>query len=180
MRSLQEIFTAQPETEILIIGDDGVSYGSRPSDGKTWKEVFTKEISPKLSEEHRSRIHFLGRLPYEQYVAIMQVSTVHVYLTYPFVLSWSLLEAMSIGCSIVASDTAPLHEVITDDVTGKLVDFFSHKELASSVVDLLKNPQKRIELGSAARRYAKENYDLNNICLPKQIRWVEELGKIRE
>ena len=177
MRSLREILEVQPDVEILIVGDDGVSYGASPSNGRSWKEIFSDEVIPKMSEQQKSRLHFLGRIPYEKYLAILQVSSVHVYLTYPFVLSWSLLEAMSVGCAVVASDTTPLHEVIEDNVTGKLVNFFSPNELAIKVNALIKNPKERTRLGLAAREFAKTNYDLRGVCLPKQIEWVEQLSK---
>jgi glycosyltransferase involved in cell wall biosynthesis len=98
-----------------------------------------------------------------------------VYLTYPFVLSWSLLEAMSAGCAIVASDTAPLREAIEHDKTGCLVDFFDAPQLAEQVSALLANADQRQRLGNAARHFAQANYDLKTQCLPKQISWVERL-----
>jgi len=180
MRAVGEIMDAQPDAQILIIGDDGVSYGAHPSNGKTWKEIFSEEVITKMPEQQKSRVHFLGRISYEKYLAMLQVSSVHVYLTYPFVLSWSLLEAMSVGCAVVASDTAPLHEVIEDGINGKLVDFFSHKQLASTVIDLLKNTEERTQLGNSARKFAQKNYDLHDICLPRQINWVEELYRFEK
>jgi Glycosyltransferase len=166
MRSLQEILIAQPQAEILIVGDDGVSYGASPPKGTTWKKILSEEVLPVLSEKEKARLHFLGRIPYDQYLALLQVSTVHVYLTYPFVLSWSLLEAMSVGCAIVASDTHPVIEAIEDNVTGKLFNFFSHNELASNVINLLENSDEQARLGRAARNFARDNYDLKAICLP--------------
>jgi glycosyltransferase involved in cell wall biosynthesis len=176
MRSLQKILNDQPKVEILIVGDEGVSYGSSPANGKSWKEVFIGEIFPKLSETQKARVHFLGKIPYEHYLAMLQVSTIHVYLTYPFVLSWSLLEAMSVGCAIVASDTPPVREAIEDGVTGELFNFFSDQDLAMKVISLLENPKEQARLGCAAREYVIANYDLNNICLPKQLEWVEKLN----
>jgi len=176
MRSLREILVAQPQVEILIVGEDGVSYGASPPNGTTWKKIFSEEVLPVLSEKEKSRLHFLGRIPYDQYLALLQVSTVHVYLTYPFVLSWSLLEAMSVGCAIVASDTCPVVEAIEDNVTGKLFNFFSHSQLALNVTNLLENSEEQARLGLAARNFARDNYDLKDICLPRQLRWVEELS----
>jgi len=103
------------------------------------------------------------------------VSTVHVYLTYPFVLSWSVLEAMSAGCAIVASDTAPLREAIVDGETGRLVDFFDSAALAARVVELLDDPDQRSRLGAAARACAVRHYDLHTVCLPQQMQWVNAL-----
>jgi len=101
---------------------------------------------------------------------------VHVYLTYPFVLSWSLLEAMSAGCAIVASDTAPVREAIRHGETGQLVDFFNPAALVQEVAGLCAAPLEREQLGQRARAFAVEHYDLAQHCLPKQIEWVEQLA----
>ena len=174
MRSLPTLLKERPNAEVLIIGKEGVSYGGQPKDGQSWKQQFIAEVFPKLDESQRSRVHFLNTIPYDRFIALLQVSTIHVYLTYPFVLSWSLLEAMSVGCSIVASETQPLHEAITHDETGLLVDFFDPEALAESVCSLLNDPAKRTKLGIRAREFAKANYDLKTVCLPKQIQWVQE------
>jgi len=120
-------------------------------------------------------VQFLGKISYQHFIPMLQLSTVHVYLTYPFVLSWSLLEAMSAGCAIVASDTQPLHEAIRHDETGRLVPFFDASALATEVCGLLDDTASRIRLGDGARLFAQANYDLRSICLPRQMRWVEEL-----
>jgi glycosyltransferase involved in cell wall biosynthesis len=120
-------------------------------------------------------VHFLGNVPYQYFVPLLQLSTVHVYLTYPFVLSWSLLEAMSAGCAIVASDTQPLHEAITHGETGRLVDFFDAPALAREVCSLLGDGPARQRLGPKARQFAQRNYDLQSVCLPRQLQWVQDL-----
>ena len=172
MRSLPTLLKERPNAEVLIVGKEGVSYGAQPKDGLSWKQQFVKEVFPKLDESQRSRVHFLNTIPYDRFIALLQVSTVHVYLTYPFVLSWSLLEAMSVGCSIVASDTQPLHEAITHDETGVLVDFFDPEALATATISLLNDSDRRSRLSRAAREFAKANYDLKTVCLPKQLTWV--------
>ena len=118
-------------------------------------------------------MHFVGNVPHEVFVSLMQLSTVHLYLTYPFVLSWSLLEAMSAGACIVASDTAPVREVIQNQETGMLVDFFDHEGIADAVAAMLDSEQERTALGSRARNLIQSTYDLRDICLPKQINWAE-------
>jgi len=172
MRSLPRLLTARPNAKVLIVGKEGVSYGGRPPNGKSWKTIFSEEVLPQLNPQQRERVHFLGTIDYPRFINLLQVSRVHVYLTYPFVLSWSLLEAMSVGCSIVASDTQPLHEAIRHDETGLLVDFFDHDALADSVTQLLDDEDTRVRLGEAARAFAIENYDLKSACLPKQIQWL--------
>lgn len=175
MRSLPGLLKQRPRARVLLVGGDGTSYGARPSDQTSWKERFIEEVRPQISDADWSRVHFLGNLPYHHFVALLQCASLHVYLTYPFVLSWSLLEAMSIGCAIVASDTSPVRDVITDNETGRLVNFFDHKALADEISSLLDNPAERQRLGFNARALIHEEYDLKTICLPKQIKWVEDI-----
>lgn len=179
MRALSQILKARPKARALIVGGDGTSYGRKPEQiagaeqTVSWKEIFLDEVKSDLD---MSRVHFLGKIPYGQYLELLQLSTVHVYLTYPFVLSWSLLEAMSVGCAIVASDTAPVREVIRHNENGELVDFFDVQCLADRVIDLCNAPEERQRLGAAARTFAIDHYDLDKICLPKQMEWVESLA----
>jgi glycosyltransferase involved in cell wall biosynthesis len=175
MRSLPELLKRQPRAQVLIVGGDDVSYGARPKDGGKWKDFFINEIQEKMSADDWKRVHFLGNIPYTNFIALLQLSMVHVYLTYPFVLSWSLLEAMSVGCAIVASDTKPLHEAIKHNETGVLVDFFDTRSLTDQICDLIHNPPKRVKLGQSARKFAVANYDLESTCLPKQLSWVNSL-----
>ena len=176
MRALPALLKERPNAIVLIVGGDDVSYGARPDDGKKWKDIFIDEIRPAISIADWQRVHFLGTIPYESFIPLLQLSTVHVYLTYPFVLSWSLLEAMSVGCAIVASDTQPLREAIAHDKTGRLVDFFNHQALAKEICQLLDNAKLRAKLGKNARAFAIKHYDLQTICLPNQLAWVNQLG----
>ncbi len=176
MRALPALLKQRPRARVLIVGGDGVSYGAAAPGGKSWKALFADEVRPKIPDADWARVHFLGHVPYERFIPLLQLSTVHVYLTYPFVLSWSLLEAMSAGCAIVASDTAPVREAIRDDDTGVLVDFFDAEGLASSVARLLADPARRERLGRRAREFVVSHYDLLSVCLPAQLRWIESLG----
>mgnify|MGYP000054398885 FL=1 len=176
MRALPSLLAQRPHAHILIVGGDGVSYGARPTQGESWKTIFAEEVRPQISEADWSRVHFLGNVAYQHFIPLLQLSTVHVYLTYPFVLSWSLLEAMSAGCAIVASNTQPLHEAIQHDETGLLVDFFDSAVLVQQVVHLLDHPAERARLGRNARAFAQHHYDLQTVCLPQQLAWVAGLG----
>lgn len=172
MRALPALLKAKPHVHVIIVGGDKVSYGRAAPDGQSWKMIFLNEV---LSDLDKSRVHFVGNLSYKNYLQVLQVSTVHVYLTYPFVLSWSLLEAMSIGCGIIGSKTAPVEEVITHEENGLLVDFFDNKTLTNQILMLLDNPDLRKKLGNAARNTIIDQYDLNKICLPKQLNWATSL-----
>ncbi len=174
MRSLPGILKTRKNAIILIVGEEGTSYGAKPPAGKSWKGLFLAEIRPLLSNQQFERINFLGKVSYSTFKQVLCVSTVHVYLTYPFVLSWSLLEAMATACAIVGSKTSPVEEVIEDNKTGVLVDFFEYEEIAARVVELLENPDKRVMLGTYARELVARNYDLKSKCLPEQIAWAEE------
>lgn len=180
MRALPALLRARPQARVLIVGGDEVSYGARPDParhgGRSWKDIFIAEVRPRIPDADWARVHFLGHLPYDVFLGLLQLSTVHVYLTYPFVLSWSLLEAMSTGCAVVASDTAPLREAIHPGDTGELVDFFDAEGLAVQVAALAADPARRARLGARARAFAQAHYDLRRICLPGQQAWVEALA----
>ncbi len=140
MRALPEIMRRRPRARVLIVGGNGVSYGARPPKGHNWKDIFLAEVRGRLDMR---RVHFVGNVAYRHFVPLLQLSTVHVYLTYPFVLSWSLLEAMSAGCAIVASDTEPLREAIRDGETGVLFPFFDIAQLADKVCTLAADADAR-------------------------------------
>jgi len=180
MRALPELLRRRPAARVLIVGGEGVSYRAPPDparhDGRSWKRIFIDEVRPLIADADWARVHFLGNVPYREFIALLRLPTVHVYLTYPFVLSWSLLEAMSAGCVIVASDTAPLRKAITHGETGRLVDFFDVAGLTEEIRALLEDPAERARLGANARAFACATYDLKRVCLPRQLRWVAELA----
>ncbi|NBZ86754.1 glycosyltransferase family 4 protein [Stagnihabitans tardus] len=172
MRALPEVMAARPNAQVVIVGGDEVSYGSAPKDRKGWKELILSEVADKLD---MNRVHFMGKVPYDQFVAIMQISRAHAYLTYPFVLSWSMIEAMSAGAHVVGSSTAPVTEVIRDGVNGSLVDFFDVKGWSAKLIHALAEPEAYDAIRIAARRTALERYD-QRILLPQMIDWVESFG----
>lgn len=153
MRALPQVLKEHPTCQVVIVGGDGVSYGSKPKDAPNWRTKMLREKPVDLE-----RVHFLGKVPYDTYRKVLQVSTVHVYLTYPFVLSWSLLEAMTSGCLIVDSDTVPVREVIKDGSNGLLVSFFQAQQVAELAVQAINSPPRfsalRQPFHSEVQRYA--------------------------
>jgi glycosyltransferase involved in cell wall biosynthesis len=174
MRALPQVLAECPKARIVIVGADGVSYGRPPPGGKSWREHMLAELGDRLD---LSRVHFLGWLPYAQYLAVLQISSAHVYLTYPFVLSWGLLEAMAAGCLVIASRTAPVEEVV-DGTNGHLVDFFDGDALARQIASALRDPAAGTPMRETARRFVVERFDLKTVCLPAHLALIRQLTGI--
>lgn len=170
MRALPEILAARPNARVVIIGGDERSYSPRPPSGGTWRQRLLDEVGGRLD---LGRVHFAGKVPYPVFVDLMRVTRVHAYLTYPFVLSWSLLEAMSAGALVYASRTPPVEEVIKDGVNGRLLDFFDVAGWSAALIEALAHPERYEHLRKAARQTIVEGYDLRTRCLPKLISFVE-------
>ena len=169
MRALEEICQRQPDCHVLIVGGDDISYGKKLEGGLTYREKLLQEVS-----FDKNRVHFLGRLPYADFLTMLQISSAHVYLTVPFVLSWSMLEAMATECVVIGSDTAPVSEVI-DGENGLLVNFFSPSEIAAKVDDVLSN--RASKKYAAMRKNARETI-INNYNTQKSIQQYQHLLEI--
>jgi glycosyltransferase involved in cell wall biosynthesis len=163
----------RPKCHVVVVGEDRVAYGKNLPDGKTYKQLMLDKLSLDLS-----RLHFTNSLPYNEYLQVLQASSAHIYLTRPFVLSWSMLEAMSIGCVLIASKTAPVLEVIQDGVNGLLVDFFSPENIANRVEEALDHPQEMNAIRANARATILKNYDVAKL-LPQHLQWMLA-GKISD
>lgn len=172
MRSLPDILRRRPKAQILIVGGDEVSYGAPAPGGKTFRQMMLDELGDSLDSK---RVHFLGKVPHSAFIKILQVSRAHVYLTYPFVLSWSMLEAMSAGCLVIGSKTPPVEEVIQHCQNGILVDFFSPQEIADQVVEALEDPRAHESIRRNARQTIVEKYDLRSVCLPAHLKLLNAL-----
>lgn len=176
LRALPEMLRARPNAVAIILGGNDVSYGAPPPEGQTWRQIFWDEVKDQLDT---SRVFFPGRIAYRDYLRVLQVSACHVYLTVPFVLGWSCIEAMSTGTVVVGSATPPVREAIEHEKNGLLVDFFDTTGLANTVIDVLSHREKYQKLATAARATAVERYDLATVCLPQQMQLIERLASSR-
>ncbi|MCB1399597.1 MAG: glycosyltransferase [Rhodobacteraceae bacterium] len=174
MRALPQVLATRPGAHVVIVGAEGQSYGPAPRDGLSWKARYLDEIRDRCD---LSRVHFLGRVPYARYLSLLQVSRAHAYLTYPFVLGWSLLEAMAAEAHVIASDTAPVREVIEDGRNGRLVDFFDIEGWSRTLTEALADPAAGAPLRAAARRDVIARYDLRSQSLPRLMDFVENAGQ---
>lgn len=172
MRSLPGILEKRPNCKVIIVGGDNVSYGKPPPPGKTYRQRYLDEIANKID---LTRVHFTGYLPYCDYLKILQISTVHIYLTYPFILSWSMLEAMSAGCLVIASSTPPVKEIIEDGRNGLLFPFKDSDALTKQAIAVLDNPSQFQHLRQAARQTIVENYDFNTVIFPAVKQLINQL-----
>jgi glycosyltransferase involved in cell wall biosynthesis len=172
MRALPQLLRRRKRVEIVIAGGDGVSYGTPPPPQSTFKKMMLQELGAKID---LSRVHFVGMLDYHDYLNLLQVSSVHVYLTYPFVLSWSFIEAMACGCLIVGSRTPPVLEVLRDGINGLTVDFFAPKALANRIETALGQADRMQPLRNAARSTAVKHFDLKTVLLPRWNRLFDDL-----
>ena len=167
MRSLPSLLAQRPQARVLIIGAPDGGYGAHPE--VPFKQQLLNELDGQLDLD---RIHFLGRVPYADFQRLLMLSRCHVYLTVPFVLSWSLMESMASGCVVVGSDTAPLREVVRHGENGLLVDFFDSQALADQVAAVLAEPAAYEPLRLAARRTIVEGYE-RDLCLQKHLDLIE-------
>jgi len=164
MRALPQLLRRCKRAQVVIVGGDGVSYGAPPPPRSSFRDMMLQELGARLD---LARVHFVGMLDYRSYLNLLQVSSAHVYLTYPFVLSWSLIEAMACGCLIVGSDTPPVLEVLHDGSNALTVDFFAYKRLAQRIEAALDRPEPMQALRQAARATAVSQFDLKRLLLPR-------------
>lgn len=172
MRALPRILKERPNARVIVIGGNDTSYGRKSSHPQGLRGEMEEEVGHLVDW---SRVHFLGRVPYETYVQIVQISRCHMALTMPFVMSWSLLETMAMEATVVSTDVASVREAITHGETGLLVDFFDPDALARQVIDVLANPDAYAHIGPAARKHVVETYDFLTCCLPEHIARMNSL-----
>jgi glycosyltransferase involved in cell wall biosynthesis len=171
MRALPALLAARPDVHVSIVGNEQPGYGAMPADGSTWRAAVMREMAGKLD---LGRVHFLGQVPYETHVALLRRSDAHVYMTYPFVASWSLREAMAIGAAIIGSDTTPVREFITHRKTGLLTPFLDPAKLADTILGLLEDAKLSERLRANARLFAEANLD-REVYLANYVKLIERL-----
>jgi glycosyltransferase involved in cell wall biosynthesis len=169
-RALPELLRRRPALQVVVLGSDEVAYGLKPAGGGTWRAALQAELNL-----DPARVHFPGRVPYADYIRLLQISTAHVYLTVPFVLSWSMLEAMACGALVIGSATPPVQEVITDGGNGLLVDFFDPAAITARVLEALEGRDRLAPLRGAARETILLDYSLAR-CLPRQLALLDTLA----
>ena len=164
MRGIEKVLARRPNAQVILVGGENQGYGPLPVRGGTWREVLLTKV--KFDPD---RVHFLGQIPHAQYRKVLSISKAHVYLTYPSVLSWSMLEAMASECFVIGSRTPPVMEVIRDGVNGRLVDFYDSDALADRIVEPLHDPVSKMFMHQAACQTVLAGYYLKRVCLPAQI-----------
>ena len=170
MAAFAEVQRRRPRAHVVVVGADRVAYGPKRGDGDTYKKQMLREL-----DFDRERLHFTGQLPTNLYREVLLASSAHVYLTVPFVLSWSMIEAMSVGCVLIASDTAPVREVVRDGENGLLVDFFDSARLAERICEVLARPDDFDGVREGARRTAVERYAASKL-VPLRAQLLEAVA----
>lgn len=173
MRALPRLMAEVPEAQVLLIGhEDGRGYGQEAPKGQTWRDHFLDEVKDRLD---LSRLHFTGALPHERMLDALRISSAHVYYTYPFVLSWSLIEALACECLVLGSDSKPVRDAITSGENGLLNDFFDIDALSQAMIDACRRPQDFAPLRKAARESVIARYDRKAVCQPAWLQMVDEV-----
>ena len=172
MRALPDLLAAVPNAHVILIGEEHRRGYGATAEGTTWKAKYLSEVQDRLD---MSRVHFVGRVDHGWMLDALNISAAHVYYTYPFVLSWSLLEAMACECLVLGSDTGPLRDAVQNGVNGLLLDFFDVPALSRAMIDACHHPEKFQSLRSAARRTVVEKFDRATICQPAWMTVIDEV-----
>jgi glycosyltransferase involved in cell wall biosynthesis len=176
LRSLPSLQKARPNARVAVIGGDDVSYGQKLANNQTYRGRLVTELGDSVDW---SRVHFLGNIPYPDLVTLLKLARVHIYLTVPFVVSWSMLEAMALEKVVIASDVAPVRQFIESGKNGVLVDFFKPQQLAEAMADVLARPDPYRPMREAARQTILATYDFNTIAYPEFERYLAKVATMK-
>lgn len=170
MRALPSLFVRHPDAMVVIAGGGQPGYGPKPAQGGTWRDFMLAELHGRLPSD---RVHFLGKVPYGEFINLMRLSHAHVYLTFPFVLSWSMLESMACGVPLIASDTPPVTEVVRHGIDGMLVPFHDSEALATQMAQTLSMPpDAKNAMRMAARTHVVDRFDAARRAIPAWLRFL--------
>ena len=172
MRALPAFLDAVPEAQVIAIGSDGTGYGAQRSDGQTWRQAMLAELGPRLD---RTRIHFVGHVDHARMIDILSIGAAHVYYTYPFALSWSLVEAMACECLVLGSDSAPVRNAIRNGENGVLNDFFDVDALSQAMIDAVRHPERSAAMRRRARETALAEFDRETVGVPGWLKMIDEV-----
>lgn len=172
VRAAQIVQRQRPHVHVVIEGGDGVSYGRQRADGRSWKSHLLDQV-----QLDPQRTHFVGQQPFAEHIKLLQISTVHAYLSVPFVLSWSMTEAMSAGCLVVGSDTAPVRDLIQHGRNGLLVDYFDVDNIATTLAHALHNREAMRRLRANARATIVAGFDQKRQCVPRLVQLLEDIAR---
>ncbi len=173
MRAIPAFLEAVPDGHVILVGSDGGGYGTPRNDDRSWRQHMTEELGDRLDH---SRIHYAGRIDHAYMVQILSIGAAHVYYTYPFTLSWSLVEAMACECLVIGSDTAPVRDAITSGVNGVLIDFFDVDALSAAMIRAVREPQAFEAMRKAARQTALRHFDAATVGVPAWLKLIDEVA----
>ena len=173
MRALPALLARVPDAEVVLIGDDkGKGYGGELPNGETWRQRMEAELGDRIDPR---RVHYVGRVPHTSMIDLLSMSWAHVYYTYPFILSWSVVEAMACECLILGSDTGPVRDAVSSGVNGVLNDFFDVDALSSAMAEACERPEAFVDMRRAARRTAMAMFDRETVGVPAWMSLIEEI-----
>lgn len=166
MEAVEKLLKKRPKLQVVIAGNDVTCYGEKLEGGKTYKQLMLEKLDLDMN-----RVHFVGGLNFLDFIKLLQISSAHVYLTAPYILSWSMLNAMACGCCVVASDTQPVQEVIKNNYNGLLFDFHNINEQVEKIEYALDNQDKVKEIRNNARQTIVEKYEFKKLLM-EQIAFI--------
>jgi len=173
LETLPELLRLHPDLQVVVVGSDKTSYGAAPVGAPNWRDHYMRQLQGEIDP---ARLHFFPRLDYTVLLDLFRTTRVHFHYSYPFVLSWSLLEAMACGAVVVGSRTPPVEEVIEDGVNGYLRGFRDTPAAIACISDILAQPQRHAAIGRNARNSVVKRFDFETVSKPACFALLRRLG----